>query len=206
MSIRLHVCMSVCLYVCMSVCLYKREKKQTLPSSAYNHQNHHNFPKVVDHCRQHEVFARIGSLLQCILDSSASEDAVLEHFSALEQMIMEIPYCKEFNTKEYLWHVILIHETISSNCSSPARKRFATSSPFGPGGVHGLSIFFPGIVPGSVNQTAAELKQELEEAGMFIPEMHVLKFILLVRSRPLSSPQPMAPYHDHCFRFFALML
>jgi hypothetical protein len=99
---------------------------------------------------------------------------------------MGIPGIKGFNTKEFMWHVILIDECVRE-ASSPLRNYWRERSLWGAGGLAGLTLFYPTVTLGTSDAAAADLMTELQGRGVHMPETHLLQWGCCVLQKAMNT-------------------
>ena len=92
-------------------------------------------------------------------------------------------YFQDFNVQEILWHMVLMRERFAAQgkLRSPGvlavrRGLFATCQ-WGPGGMWGLRLFFPGATEATCGEKGVALRTHLEQHhGLTFVELHAVQW------------------------------
>lgn len=152
---------------------------------AYNQRNSYHFVPILHQCREQSVFTRLGELLRRLLFCSLSLGVLREVMLELETALLAVTGIGEFNGKEYLWHVILIHEMLTGQLSG-MREHFKERSLFGNGGVDGLRLFYPLLTSSRIHDAATDLFGAFADLGLYLSSMHSLQWKLFLFQKSLN--------------------
>ncbi|CAK0905253.1 unnamed protein product, partial [Prorocentrum cordatum] len=152
----------------------------------YNQRNRADFPKILQACREGGVFFRLGEHITKIMDASTSVPWLLGSMAQIEAALLGVKGIGAFNAKEFLWHIILLHEA-RTNAHSPLREYFVGKSLFGNGACDGLRIFYPLLTASRIDDAARDLYSALEDLGIWLPCMHSLQWKLCLFQKSLNA-------------------
>ena len=148
-------------------------------TSAYNHQcgNWQTFHGILLclHPRAGECSALLKNMVE--LPVSKAVDEALRLQTLL--LASDIHGMGHFNTKEVIWHCVLLREAYDyvhnrSGVSLIAfRQRLFAKSLYGTGGLQGLRLFYPRVTQKTAHECAEDLRQYLESThGVIFMEAH----------------------------------
>ena len=152
---------------------------------AYNKRNRGYFVALLENCKKMEVFGKVGELLRHILALSGDDNSSLAAFGEVERILMQVRGLKDFNVKEFLWHIILIDE-LSFTRISALRVYFRSRTLWGSGGRAGLKLYFPVVVKSMENEAALQVREGFCKLGVYLPCMHSLQWKLCVTQKSLN--------------------
>ena len=179
-------------------------------TSAYNHQ-----------CGYWQTFHGIlvclrpragecGTLLKNLVELPVSEavDAALTLQTLLHGS--DIHGMGHFNTKEVIWHCVLLREAYdyvhsrSSDSLIAFRHLLFAKSLYGSGGVQGLRLFYPRVTPQTAHEHAEDLRQYLASThGVTFMEAHDNQWCLCSFQKSVNAgynrKPPMAVVKDAGF-------
>ena len=165
-------------------------------TTAYNHQcgNYASLQALLNSGAEKSAVG--GRFLKALVTSDV-DDAVAAGLE-LQSVLLSICGLGHFNTTEALWHCVLLREAFlyvsgaarQSQRAARLRKQLFASPDllYGPGGLNGLTLFFPAVAGTTVGSCAAELREYLQDRHSLVFEQaHGLQWGLCMFSKGCNT-------------------
>ena len=120
-----------------------------------------------------------GTLLKNLVELPVSQ--AVDEALRLQTLLLgtDINGMGHFNTKEVMWHCVLLREAYD-HVHSPSgasviafRQKIFEKSLYGSGGLQGLRLLYPRVTPRTAHECAEDLRQYLESTrGVTLMEAH----------------------------------